>query len=817
MAAAIVKGIQTYQEKYPDYYTDEEAPTFDEVTVMPKAVNGYTFINDYTFTATTKNVRDSGSGVQKVTYAVWSEAHPNVQKWQSVFAPTSGKDYSLTLDIRDFGEDTGIYHIYAYILDNAGNQIIEQTTANVQLDRTLPECAGVSAAPDPAEMTFKVTASGITDAESGVENVAFEVWAESGGQDDVKWYSSTKESDGVYSCEVNAANHLNQTGKYCINVYARDYAGTVGIVASTAVTVTKDVTAPQHDGVEITPNPVAGYTFTATTKNVRDSGSGVQKVTYAVWSEAHPNVQKWQSVFAPTSGKDYSLTLDIRDFGEDTGIYHIYAYILDNAGNQIIEQTTANVQLDRTLPECAGVSAAPDPAEMTFKVTASGITDAESGVENVAFEVWAESGGQDDVKWYSSTKESDGVYSCEVNAANHLNQTGKYCINVYARDYAGNVGVVASTAVTVTGNTDKPAISAVRVEPENITALSFVATASGVTASAGIDRVSFAVWTDANGQDDIYWYTGISKGNGTYYANIDLRRHNSETGKYNIHVYAYDIRNNAVLKATTATVSSISSTSIMGSPQVTVAQMINFFNNKGGVYPDYYTNLGVPLQKFAQYYYDVCVAEGVRPEVAWVQMLCETGYLRFGGDVKMEQFNFAGIGATGGGNSGYDFAAVYGADSVGLAAGVKAHIQHLKAYASTANVVYTNSSGAPFDPRFSLVTRGSAPTVEGLGCRWASNALYPYTLLSMLNQLSSTPAAALNAASLMMLPTQPAEQPTGLQETEQPTEDKQTAAGSEPAGEPSADPEPELSDVPQAETEPPAMPEPQPQNENTAA
>ena len=54
-------------------------------------------------------------------------------------------------------------------------------------------------------------------------------------------------------------------------------------------------------------------------------------------------------------------------------------------------------------------------------------------------------------------------------------------------------------------------------------------------------------------------------------------------------------------------------------------------------------------------YYDEAVAEGVRPEVAFVQTMKETGFLQYGGDASVEQFNFAGLGTTGGGVPGNSY------------------------------------------------------------------------------------------------------------------------------------------------------------------
>jgi hypothetical protein len=99
-------------------------------------------------------------------------------------------------------------------------------------------------------------------------------------------------------------------------------------------------------------------------------------------------------------------------------------------------------------------------------------------------------------------------------------------------------------------------------------------------------------------------------------------------------------------------------------------------------------------------------AEGVRGDAAFCQSCLETGFFKFGGDVSASQNNFCGLGATGGGTKGASFATAR--------EGVRAQIQHLKAYASKDSLV-----NACIDPRFKLVTRGIAPNWEDLNGRWA--------------------------------------------------------------------------------------------------
>ena len=63
---------------------------------------------------------------------------------------------------------------------------------------------------------------------------------------------------------------------------------------------------------------------------------------------------------------------------------------------------------------------------------------------------------------------------------------------------------------------------------------------------------------------------------------------------------------------------------------------------------------------------------GMRWDYAFFQMLLETGNLKFGGDVKVSQNNFAGLGATGNGERGESFKDV--------PTGVRAHLEHLIMY-----------------------------------------------------------------------------------------------------------------------------------------
>lgn len=182
-------------------------------------------------------------------------------------------------------------------------------------------------------------------------------------------------------------------------------------------------------------------------------------------------------------------------------------------------------------------------------------------------------------------------------------------------------------------------------------------------------------------------------------------------------------------------------TPIMGATQTSVVQMVRYYNSKSSGY-DTFTGENKKyngslakggastIEQFAKIVYEEAKAEGVRAEVVFAQCMLETGFLKYGGDVLPNQYNFAGIGATG---------AVHGASFENVRVGVRAHVQHLKAYASLDGLTQQC-----VDPRFNLVARGCAQYVEWLGMKenpkgygWASAKNYGPNIVNMVRSLLS--------------------------------------------------------------------------------
>jgi N-acetylmuramoyl-L-alanine amidase len=164
-------------------------------------------------------------------------------------------------------------------------------------------------------------------------------------------------------------------------------------------------------------------------------------------------------------------------------------------------------------------------------------------------------------------------------------------------------------------------------------------------------------------------------------------------------------------------------TPIMGESQATKEQAIQILKTYNSIKTDEY------IEEFVDITWEEAAIEGVRTDIAFSLMMLETGWLKFGGVVAEDRNNFGGIDATDSGGTPASFP--------DIRTGIRAVVQHLKAYSSTQAL---NSECV--DPRFELVKRGSVEYVEWLGIRenpagrgWASGQGYGYKIINIINRM----------------------------------------------------------------------------------
>ena len=152
---------------------------------------------------------------------------------------------------------------------------------------------------------------------------------------------------------------------------------------------------------------------------------------------------------------------------------------------------------------------------------------------------------------------------------------------------------------------------------------------------------------------------------------------------------------------------------IMGEGKLTEQQMHSFFLSNSD-------SAGISrLSDKILLYMQECRAEGVNHDIAFIQMCHETGFLKFNGVVSAEQNNFCGLGTVNDDTPGESFKTAR--------EGIRAHIQHLKAYAS-----HDSLNNRLIDNRFDFVERGSALVIKELTGKWAADPKYDRKLLGLI-------------------------------------------------------------------------------------
>ena len=130
------------------------------------------------------------------------------------------------------------------------------------------------------------------------------------------------------------------------------------------------------------------------------------------------------------------------------------------------------------------------------------------------------------------------------------------------------------------------------------------------------------------------------------------------------------------------------------------------------------------VRRLAALYVIEASFEGINSDIAFAQMCLETGFLRFGGLITEDMYNFCGLGAIDENNRGCRFNSEQ--------EGVRAHIQHLKAYGSTEDLRMPLA-----DPRYRWVQpKGKAPDVYALSGTWAADRQYGEKLAGILKRMA---------------------------------------------------------------------------------
>jgi flagellum-specific peptidoglycan hydrolase FlgJ len=181
----------------------------------------------------------------------------------------------------------------------------------------------------------------------------------------------------------------------------------------------------------------------------------------------------------------------------------------------------------------------------------------------------------------------------------------------------------------------------------------------------------------------------------------------------------------AAAAAAPAPAEAATTTAVMRPTQLTAGQIASWFRSSSSRVAGYRAT--VSIDQLARYYVEEGGDEGVAGDLAFAQAVLETGSFSWPGhgQVRAGQNNFAGIGACDGGTC---TVATFRSARIG----VRAQVQHLRAYADP-TVTVARLAHPLESPRFHLVTpKGKAPTWERMGNgNWATDPNYSTKVLKL--------------------------------------------------------------------------------------
>ena len=440
-------------------------------------------VNAGTFDAVITNI-SAPLGVKEVLVPSWSlENGQDDLIWHKATKQSDGS-YRVTIKASEHKGNKGNYRADAYIVDNSNNRhyISEKV---VSVDYARPSGVLTIENNNTATGTFDAVVRNIV-APTGLKEVLVPSWSLDGGQDDLIWHKAIRQADGSYRVTIKATDHKNSTGKYRADAYIVDDSNKRFYLTEKVVEVTR--TRPSASLVIENNNADLG-TFDAVIRNIV-APNGVKEVLVPSWSLVNGQDDLvWHKATRQSDGS-YRVTIKSSEHKNSLGNYRADLYIVDNANKRYyVTEAVVDVKHNNPIGTISVVNNNKDTG--TFDVIISDVYSPK-GVRTVQVPIWSEKDGQDDIRWYEATRQSNGTYTVNVQAINHKNSTGLYNINLY---YIFNDGL----QVGVGGTQTKVSLSA----PKKI----------GSASRGNYDVFNKIVYLDAGhgGYDPGASYFGISE------------------------------------------------------------------------------------------------------------------------------------------------------------------------------------------------------------------------------------------------------------------------------------------------------------------
>ena len=506
---ARARVVETRNESVPQ----QESPVSADLNIEKSDSEG-------TFTITAKNLKGF-EGYKEVKIPFWS--HANGMKDVVWYSPTRQSDgsYSVTAKVDDHENASGKYEAQVFYVDHQGRNTFVKKAF---VDRAKPS-ADLSISNPDANGNFTITAKNLKGFE-GYKEVKIPFWSHANGMKDIVWYSPTRQSDGSYSVTAKVGDHENASGKYEAQLFYVDQQGRNTFVKKAFV----DRAKPSAD-ITISKNEVEG-TFTITAKNLKGF-EGYKEVKIPFWSQA--NGMKDIIWYTPTRQADgsYTVTAKASDHENADGQYEAQVFYVDAKGqNKFVKKAFIDFK-NQSRPTASLLIQNNNKDAGTFDVIIKDVYSPK-GVRTVQVPTWSDKDGQDDIRWYEATRQSNGDYKVSVKASDHKNSTGKYHVHLYYIQNDGSrVGVSSTTTEVEFRNAQTKTQTGIK--NVNSGAGTYTVTVDQAPQGRRIKNIRVAAWSQAH-QENLFWYSTAPSGMHTE-VQVSAANHQYQSGNYTTHVY----------------------------------------------------------------------------------------------------------------------------------------------------------------------------------------------------------------------------------------------------------------------------------------
>ena len=478
------------------------------VTNSLTCLTGTSFQSDYHFSDVHVQPTLTANGIQ---ISMPSDVSSDMTVYHAVWSAKNDQDDLIWYKVPANGQltakytgDYGTYLIHTYAVVKGKMVCISATSIDVPKPSAKVTITKIN------ETSYKVT---VSDTPIYITSIQLPTWTEKGGQDDIQWYSTTKNADGTFTRIFSIAEHNLEGGKYNVHVY-----GTNAVTNSLTCLTGTSIEADYHfSDVHVQP--------TLTTNGIQISMpsdvSSDLTVYHAVWSANNDQDDLvWYKV--PTNGQ---LTAK---YTGDYGSYLIHTYAVVKGKMVCISATSINVPKPDVRVQIEKLT------DYSAKVT---VTDVPVYVHDIQLPTWTSKNGQDDMKWYHAIKQADGSYVYTFYAKNHKFESGHYNVHVYGTnevthsftclsgsdgvDLIFNESLTKPTVVVQNYDASKGSLEVVIAETES---------------SKDISSVTVAAWSDS-AQKNLHWYTSSNVSNGKVIIMVDEKYHHNISADYTVHVY----------------------------------------------------------------------------------------------------------------------------------------------------------------------------------------------------------------------------------------------------------------------------------------